>query len=143
MPKLSSKVNVIRGWPQDGALDRVETIKSGVTLNAGDVVEKQADGTVALSSATKSRKVGLVVQGNGDSSSSVNTHKAVVLWGNYIAQIDSTAVAGTLAVNATLTGQNGKFTVGVAGTDPEVGFIAEVNSTASATNTPHIVAVIY
>lgn len=143
MPKLDKKVNIVRGWPQDGALDRVETIKSGVTLVCGDVVEKQSDGTVAKVGATKSRRVGLVLQGNGDSTSSVNSNKAVVLWGNYLAQIDSSIVTGTLAVNAPLTGVNGGFAVGVSGTDPEVGFIAEVNTTLSASNTPHIVAVIF
>jgi hypothetical protein len=65
---------ILRGWPADGALDRVELVKQGTTLVNGDIVEMQSDGTVALSSATPSNRVGLVIRGNGDSGSAANAN---------------------------------------------------------------------
>ena len=64
---------VLRGWPADGARERLEIVKQGVVLVNGDVVSMQADGTVDKVGATKSKRVGLVVRGNGDSSSALNS----------------------------------------------------------------------
>ena len=41
--KMEYAFEVIRGWPLDGSLDRVEPIKAGVTLKNGDVIAKQVD----------------------------------------------------------------------------------------------------
>lgn len=133
-------VEILRGWPADGSRERVETIKSGSTLNNGDVVEKQSDGTVDKVSATKNRYVGLVVRGNGDSSSGSNTGKAVVIWGNCIARISNYA-AGSYTPGAALTAVSGQFSL-ASGTDPVVGYVLDVVATSS-TATANIVAVLY
>lgn len=65
---------VLRGWPADGARERSELIKQGTVLVNGDVVEPQIDGTVAKVSSTPSKRVGLVVRGNGDSASAGNAN---------------------------------------------------------------------
>lgn len=124
--KMEYAFEVIRGWPLDGSLDRVEPIKAGVTLKNGDVIAKQVDGTIDLSGATASGAVGVVVQGNGDSASSAASGKAVVLWGNYIARVSSTAyAAGAYVPGLTVTGKSGKFALNT-GTDPVVGTVLEV-----------------
>lgn len=124
--KMEYAFEVIRGYPQDGALDRVEPIKAGVTLKNGDVVAKQTDGTVDLVGATASNKVGVVIQGNGDSSSSASSGKAVVLWSNYIARVSSTAyTAGAYVPGSNVTGKSGKFALD-AGTDPVIGVVLEI-----------------
>lgn len=139
--KMESAFEVVRGWPQDGALDRVEPIKSGVTLKNGDVVAKQTDGTVDLVGATASAKVGVVIQGNGDSASAGNVGKALVLWGNYIARVASTAyAAGAYAPGSNVTGKSGKFALD-AGTDPVVGTVLDVIP-ASATQTESLVILV-
>lgn len=125
--KMEYAFEVVRGYPQDGALDRVEPIKAGVTLKCGDVVAKQTDGTVDLSGASASNKVGVVVQGNGDSSSSAQVGKCVVLWSNYIARVASTGyAAGAYVPGSEVTAKSGKFALGVAGTDPVVGSVLEI-----------------
>ena len=72
--KLEYTAQVLRGWPADGARERTELVKQGTILVNGDVVEAQPDGTVAKVSATNSKRVGLVVRGNGDSSSALNAN---------------------------------------------------------------------
>lgn len=72
--KLEYTAQILRGWPADGARERAELVKQGSLLVNGDVVEMQPDGTVDKVSATASRKVGLVVRGNGDSSSGLNAN---------------------------------------------------------------------
>lgn len=67
--KMEYTAEILRGWPLEGARERVELVKQGSVLVNGDVVEAQPDGTVAKVSATKSKRVGLVVRGNGDSQS--------------------------------------------------------------------------
>ncbi len=125
--KMEYAFEVIRGYPQDGALDRVEPIKAGVTLKNGDVVAKQTDGTVDLAGDTASNKVGVVVQGNGDSASASASGKAVVLWSNYIARVASTAyTAGAYVPGSEVTAKSGKFALGVTGTDPAFGSVLEI-----------------
>ena len=63
---------ILRGWPADGALDRVEIIKQGTVLVNGDVVEMEVDGTVSKVSATATNRAGLVIRGNGDSASAAD-----------------------------------------------------------------------
>lgn len=135
--KMEYNVRVLRGWPMDGAMERVETIKSGVTLQNGDWVEKQADNTIDKVGATKTNKAGLVIAGNGDSSSATYTGKAVVLWGNFIAQIKNLPGGVTFVPKAGLTVQNGMAQLD-AGTDPQVGHVLDVIA-ASATNDASIV----
>lgn len=72
--KLEYTAQVLRGWPADGARERAELVKQGSILVNGDVVEMQADGTVDKVSATVNKRIGLVVRGNGDSSSGLNAN---------------------------------------------------------------------
>lgn len=139
--KMEYAFEVVRGWPQDGSLDRVEPIKSGVTLKNGDVVAKQSDGTIDLSGATASNRVGVVIQGNGDSASSTNVSKATVLWGNYIARVASTGyAAGAYVPGSEITAKSGKFALN-AGSDPVVGIVLDVIA-ASATETASLVILV-
>lgn len=129
---------VVRGWPGEGALEYDMTIKTGSTLVNGDVVEMQVDGTIDKVSATASERVGLVVKGNGDSSSVLNSNKAVVLWGSYIVRVSN--AAGTIAPATRVTGKNGVFTAD-AGSDPVCGFCIGVTP-VSATDTASVLLVI-
>lgn len=65
---------ILRGWPADGSRERTEIVTQGAILVNGDVVQMQADGTVNKVGATKSKRVGLVIRGNGDSSSGANAY---------------------------------------------------------------------
>lgn len=142
------RAEVKRGWPYDGALDRVETIyKNGSTsanLQNGDFVTKRSDGTVGLAVTAKSAAAGMVVAGNTDSASAAYTGKATVLWGNFIAEVQYgtansavnstyTAAAGGTPADASsfvpgsaLTVTNGQLTLGVVGTDPIIGYVLDV-----------------
>ena len=149
---MDSRCNVVRGWPDDGSRQRVETISAGASLQNGDIVEKQADGTVNKAGTTntaKNRFVGVVVRGNTDSASAANSTSAVVLWGNYIAQFDSTCyVAGAfapgVAVSAGGTGSVGLLNLAGA-TDPVMGFVLEVIAASTGVNgtTAHISVAAY
>lgn len=133
--KMERVVEVTRGWPYDGALDTAEIIKTGSTVSAGDWVAKQSDGTIDISGASASNKVGLVVQGNGDSASAANSNKAVVLWSNFIVKV-SNYTAGSYAPGVGLTAKSGKL-VPDSGTDPIIATVLEVTA-ASATDTANV-----
>lgn len=136
--KMEKNVQVLRGWPYDGALDRAEPINTGVTLTNGDWVTKIAGGLVDKTGSTASGLVGVVVSGNGDggtTNSSLISNKATVLWGNFIAQV-KTATAFT--VGAALASKNGVLVAAVVGTDPVIGYVMEVIS-ASTLNDASVV----
>lgn len=135
--KMDYNVEVIRGWPYDGSLDRNEPIKAGVTLTNGDWVEKQTDGSVDKVGATATNAVGVVVQGNGDSASAVNSKRAVVLWGNFLAKVSNFDATATYAPGSKLTAKAGKLTLAT-GADPVVGHVLDV-VTAGASQTAHLV----
>lgn len=124
--KMEYNVQILRGWPMDGALERSENISSGQTLSNGDWVTKNADNTVSLSGAS-AIQAGLVTRGNGDSSSAALSNKAVVLWGNFEAQIKNLPTGVTFAPGNYLTIKNGKVALGTFGTDPIVGKVLDVN----------------
>lgn len=134
--KMDYSAEIIRGWPFDGSLDRNEPIKAGVTLVNGDWVEKQADGTVDKVADTETGRAGLVIQGNGDSGSSVNSKKAVVLWGNFIAKLTNYDTAATFAPGVAVAAKDGKVTLAT-GTDA-VGFVLDV-VTSGSNSTAHLV----
>lgn len=134
--KMERVAEVIRGWPYDGSLDRFEPIKSGSTLVNGDWVQKQADNTVDKAGATATAAAGLVVVGNGDSGSAAYTNKAVVLWGNFIANISNYA-AGSYTPGTAITIKNNLVNVATVGTDPIVGYVLDVVA-ASSTDTAHL-----
>jgi len=122
---MERNAEIIRGWPYDGARDRAEMISSGATLQNGNWVQKQSDGTVNLSGASAANNVGLVFEGNGDSASAANTNKALVLWGNFIAQIANYDNTQTYAPGNSVTCKNGVITL-AGSTDPVVGEILDV-----------------
>lgn len=136
---MDHTVDILRGWPYDGALDLTETIATGSSLSMGDWVEAQANGTVAVTSSTATNNAGLVLQGNADSASSVNSNKAVVLWSNWIGKV-SNYTAGTYAPGDKLTVISGKLAK-AGSSDPVIGFVKAVVA-ASATTTAHLVVVI-
>ena len=135
--KMDYNAEIIRGWPYDGSLDRNEPIKSGVTLTNGDWVTKATDGSVDKVGSTATGFAGLVVQGNGDSASAVNSGKAVVLWGNFLAKIANFDATASYAPGSPLTAKSGKLTL-AGGSDPVVGYVLDVVA-ASTSNTAHLV----
>jgi hypothetical protein len=60
---MERNAEIIRGWPYDGSLERVEVIKTGSTLQNGDWVIKQTDNSVDKSTATTTNAAGLVIVG--------------------------------------------------------------------------------
>jgi hypothetical protein len=142
---MERTAEIIRGWPYDGSLERVETITAGATLQNGDWVAKQADGTVNKVGTTASNAVGLVIVGNGDSASAAYSNSAVILWGNFIVKLSNYA-AGSYTPGQALTAKSGVLTGAAAGNgsaspvtfgDPVVGFVLDVVA-ASTTQTAHL-----
>jgi hypothetical protein len=146
---MERNAEIIRGWPYDGSLDRAEPITASATLQNGDWVTKQSDGTVNKVGSTAVGLVGLVFVGNGDSASASNANEAVVLWGNFIAKIANYA-AGSYTPGQALTVKNGVLTAAAAGNgssspvtfgDPIVAYVLEVVAAATGANpqTAHLV----
>lgn len=138
--KMEYTAMIRRGWPNEGALDRAEPIKTGANLVNGDWVAKQADGTVDKSAAAASNNVGLVVSGNGDSASAANSKKAVVLWSGFIVDTSNYA-AGAYAPGSSVTAKNGQLALAVVGTDPVVGTVLDVYAN-SPTETAHLTVLV-
>lgn len=136
--KMEYNAQVLRGWPYEGSLDRAEPIKAAVTLVNGDWVQKQVDGTVDKTNATKTANAGLVIRGNGDSTSGTATNKATVLWGNFIAQIKTVTV---FTPGAALTVQSGALVAGTVGTDPIIGYVLDVIAASSVNDASVIVKI--
>lgn len=145
MPKMEYTAQVLRGWPGEGGLERLETVKVGSTLINGDVVLKQADGSVDKVSTTSSGAVGLVIRGNGDSGSVVTSGKAVVLWSGYIVQVSNynqtslpAAWAPGVAVTGGGTAATGKFNTTTATDSSVIGYCLAVTA-VSTTDTANVV----
>lgn len=143
---------IIRGWPYDGSLDRAEKITSGATLVNGDWVQKQADGTVNKVGSTTTNRAGLVIVGNGDSASAANAGEAVVLWGNFIAQVSNYDNTQTYVPGSALTVKNGVLTLATAANmsatppslgDPVIAFVLDVVAASGFPNpqTAHLTVV--
>jgi hypothetical protein len=134
---------VVRGWPYDGSLDRAEKIKASVTLVNGDWVTKQSDNTVDKVGSTAAGLAGLVVVGNGDSSSAANANEAVVLWKNFIAKISNYDGTKTYTPGLALAVKSGVITTATVGTDPVVAYVLDVVAAASGANpqTAHLTIV--
>lgn len=123
-------MNVLRGWPNDGAREKEELIKQGVILVASQLVSMAPDGTVDVVGSTATNAAGLVIRGNGDSSSNLNAN----------GQYPSTQIIGGLAYGpnvtiSALTWATGVLTVT---TSTNHGFVAgqaiNVNGSVSDTN---------
>lgn len=146
--KMERVAEVIRGWPDGQALNRAEVIKTGSTLVNGDFVVKQSDGTVdkpAGAITIANGIVGLVISGNGDSASALNSGKAEVLWSNFIVKLSSYN-AGAYAPGSSVTVNAGKLSLATlpSGTgatyapgDFIVGRVLDVVA-VSATETAHL-----
>lgn len=157
MPKFDTGVNVeiLRGWPGDGALDQAMPIAASTTLSNGDVVVTSSDGIsvtkVPVGGGTGNGAVGLVVRGNGDTSlnvgSSVNSNKAVVLWSNYVARIKQAYVykGSAVAIGDPLTagGTNGLgiFRVGTPGTDPIIGYVIGITAASTLNDASYTILI--
>lgn len=92
--KMDYTAEVLRGWPADGARERLEIVSAGATLVNGDVVQMQADGTVNKVVGVKTRHAGLVVRGNGDSASGANVN------GKFMTQVAKAASGVTFTPGA-------------------------------------------
>lgn len=101
--KMEYTAEILRGWPADGARERTEIVTQGVTLVNGDVVSMQADGTVNKVGATKSKRVGLVIRGNGDSASNANANGRLMT-PQPVTSITATWAGGLLTVTHTAHG---------------------------------------
>ena len=134
---MERNAEIIRGWPYDGSLERVEPITAAATLQNGDWITKQSDNTVNKTGASASNNVGLVLVGNGDSGSAAYAGKAVVLWGNFLAKISNYA-AGAYAPGSPITVKSGQVALANGTTDPVVGFVLDVVA-AATTETAHLV----
>jgi hypothetical protein len=134
---MESRVEILRGWPADGSREKVQTIASGVTLVNGDFVTLDASGNLIKTTAA-TRACGVVVRGNGDSGASANTNKAVVVWGNYIARIDSTTfAAGAFVPGSPVAAAAGGLVALSAGAVTDVGYVLDVVA-AGSTQTAHL-----
>jgi hypothetical protein len=133
---MERNAEIIRGWPYDGSLERVEPITAAATLQNGDWVTKQSDNTVNKTGASASNNVGLVIVGNGDSGSAAYAGKAVVLWGNFLAKVSNYA-AGAYAPGSPLTVKSGQLALANGTTDPVIGFVLDVVA-AATTETAHL-----
>lgn len=134
--KMEYNVQVIRGWPFDGSLDRYENIKAGTTLANGHWVVKQTDNTVDKAGTAEANVAfGLVIRGNGDSGSAANTGKAVVLWGNFIAQIKNLKAGVTFTPGVAVTikrdSTNDNYVDLIAGSGRVVGYVLDVIAASS------------
>lgn len=120
--KLEYTAQILRGWPNDGSRERSEMIKQGTVLVNGDVVEVQSDGTVAPVSSSVTKRAGLVVRGNGDSSSALNAA------GTYMTPQPAKTIT-------TLTWAAGYLTVTVTGHGYVAGNIVTIGGTITDANT--------
>ena len=162
--KMEYTAQVLRGWPNDGALERVEVIKSttllsngGSGLKNGDVVVKQSDGTVDKVGTTSVGNVGLVIRGDADSSSvAAAGGRAVVLWSNYIVQVTNSIVGGGGGYNTTSlptawapgvavtgggTSATGKFNTTTATDSTVIGYCLNVIATSNTESASVVILV--
>ena len=128
---MDSVAMVTRGWPNDGALDRPEVIAAGKQLKNGDWVVKTANSSVTAAPAASATNfpAGLVIEGNADSSSSVNSGKALVLWSNFIANISNYDATASYVPGSPLMVSNGILTLAT-GSFPVVAWVLDVVTAA-------------
>jgi hypothetical protein len=169
MPIMSYNVEVLRGWPNDGARDNYETPKAlEVNHQNGDLVQPTTGNVVTNLGITGTAMgvgagngcfAGLVMSGAQDSGSAAYAGNEVVLWGNAIVRVATTAVGDATngylghfpALNAAgqkvtcrATANGAKLRYDLAGTgDAVVGFVKEVNTLVAGINTANIVIVLF
>ena len=169
---MEKKLEVIRGWPNDGARDNYETFKSGETHSNGDIVIPTSTGLTSVSVTGRGDTTvlgtygGLVIRGAGDSASATapgtpgnigTAGKDTVIWGNALVRVDSSLLntgftpavgdkltyRGKGATSSTQTGLQLVWDKFAAG-DQCVGFVKEVGAagTGIGSNTS-IVAIVF
>lgn len=152
---MERKLEVIRGWPNDGSLDNYETYVSGQSHVNGSVVIPTTSGAVTNLSVTGRGDTtalgtfgGVVFAGAGDSASCAASGKDVVIWGNAIIKIDTSLAntgwtpaigdkvtyRGKAATGATQTGLELVFDKVAAG-DQVVGYVKNVEAAGTGTTT--------
>lgn len=145
---MERKVEVIRGWPNDGSRDNYEVAAGTETHKNGDVVIPTTSGKVTSVSVTGRGDTtilgtygGVVMKGAADSGSSAASGKDVVVWGNAIIKVDSSLAntgwtpaigdkvtyRGLAATGTTATGLQLVFDKFAAG-DQVVGFVKDVGA---------------
>ena len=144
---------VIRGWPNDGALDNVDyevdaTALASDTFAAGDVVMLNSSAKLVKTGATATNACGFIVRGPSDSASvGVSGNRPVVLWGNFIAKTQKFNTGSSYSPGTALTSKNGVLDVAGAGTpgtsfpDPVVGYVMDVVA-AVGSEPAHLVIVV-
>lgn len=143
--KMEYTAEILRGWPADGARERVEIVTQGVTLVNGDVVALQADGTVNKVGSTKTKRAGLVVRGNGDSASAANSLGRLQT-PQAITSVTATWAGGLLTVTHTAHGfatGNSVNIVATAGSGAFASYNGTYTITVTGANTYTIVAANY
>lgn len=159
---MERKLEVIRGWPNDGSLDNYETYVSGQAHVNGDVVIPTTGGKVTNLSVTGRGDTtalgtfgGVVFAGAGDSSSCAASGKDVVIWGNAIIKIDSSLcnTGWTAAIGDKVT-YRGKAATGstqpglvlvfdkVAAGDQVVGYVKDVVASSGVTSSTSAVTIV-
>ena len=129
---MDATAQVIRGFPYDGARDSVELVQAGASLQNGDVVTMQPDGTVNKVGASAVAMAGLVFRGNADSPSAANSLGqyptpqpaltiSAIAWANGTVTVTTSTAHGyssgysVVIAGNTPTGYNGTYTVTVTG----------------------------
>ncbi len=118
MAILTSKFDVLRGWPKEGAIDETFPVYSPggtpVAIPSGSVIYLRTDGTVDLVSVgSNPAAVWLVVEGNDDYSGAY-LQKVVALRGNCVVQT-SNFEAGSWAVSSMVSYTLGQFSLAASG----------------------------
>jgi hypothetical protein len=127
------KFDILRGWPNGGAVEKTFVPASGVELVEGDFVEMLSDGTVdkVTLASGDDKAVFCVIEGNkeADSYSGHYLNKAVCITGDYEVITENFA-AGAYEPGLPVTAIGGQFALVAAG-EPTVGHVSAYDSSAN------------
>ena len=152
-PQPAKTITAISAWSAGTSTVTVtgHGYVAGNIITIAGVTTTAVNGTYTITSITDANNFvityanpGAITLGSATAtlqSTSNNSGKAVVLWGNYIVAT-SNFTAGAFVPGSPVTASNGKYTLANGTTDPEAGFVLRVQG-ASATQTAHLVIVAY
>ncbi len=138
-PILDYPMEVLRGWPRDGALDMNTTISATATgasgLSCGNIATVNSNGHAVLCGAGVA-PLGLVLRGNNDVASSVNSAlvgerpgvtgpQAVIIWGNCVFRTTVYDSSATYVPGTPVTGINGVLAPAT-GSNQILGYVMDV-----------------
>ena len=127
------KFDVLRGWPNGGAVEKAMYPDTGVELQEGDLVELKANGKVdkLTLAAGDDKAVFLVIEGNkeSDSYSGHYLNKVVAITGCYEVITENFA-AGAYEPGLPVTVIGGQWAPVGAG-EPTVGHVSAYDATAN------------